>query len=78
MFLENSRAIETFVGDRTIDDVINNNITCFGGLKTYLFLIQQSKLNRASLRAVINGLADLTGQTSQVLEIGATNMAKLT
>jgi hypothetical protein len=35
-------------------------------------------LNRASLRAVINGLADLTGQTAQTLTLGATLMAKLT
>jgi surface protein len=77
-FLYESRNIETFVGDRTIEEVINDNIICFGGLNRYIFLGSQRQLNRASLRAVINGLADLTGQTAQILEILPTNIAKLT
>lgn len=77
-FISESRAIETFVGDRTIEDVISNNITCLGGLKVNLFLGQQRNLNRASLRAIINGLADLTGQSTQTLEMQPVNVAKLT
>ena len=40
--------------------------------------VSQSPLDKASLLAIINGLADLTGKTQQTLTLGATNMAKLT
>ena len=40
--------------------------------------VNQSPLDKASLLAIINGLADLTGKTQQTLTLGATNMAKLT
>ena len=40
--------------------------------------VSQSPLDKASLLAIINGLADLTGKTQQTLTLGATNKAKLT
>ena len=40
--------------------------------------VNQSPLDKASLLAIINGLADLTGKTQQTLALGNTNMAKLT
>ena len=40
--------------------------------------VSQSPLDKASLLAIINGLADLTGKTQQTLALGATNKAKLT
>ena len=51
--------------------------SAFGGTKVALS-VSQSPLDKASLLAVINGIADLTGNTQQTLELGATNKAKLT
>ena len=39
--------------------------------------VSQSPLDKASLLAIINGLADLTGKTQQTLTLGSTNKAKL-
>lgn len=72
------RAIKNLIGGKTIDYVLENNIRCLNGLKTSISFEQSTNLDRASLRALINGLADLTGQTTQTLTIGATLMAKLT
>lgn len=73
----NCNSLQSIIGNRTIDDVLENNISALNGLKVALSL-NTTILDRASLRAVINGLADLTGQTAQTLEIGATLIAKLT
>lgn len=70
-------SLQSLIGNRTIEDVLENNITALNGLKVYLNL-KQTILDRASLRAVINGLADLTGQTAQTIAIDATLIAKLT
>ena len=40
--------------------------------------VNKSPLDKASLLAIINGLADLRGKTQQTLTLGATNRAKLT
>lgn len=72
---------KTIVGDYTINDVIEKDLKVFDGLKISLNMTTVSppnNLNRASLRALINGLADLTGQTAQTLTIGETLIAKLT
>lgn len=74
--------LTTCVGDYTIDEVIENNISTLIGLKVSFTIAggwhYPTMLNRASLRAIINGLADLTGQTAQTLTLGATLTAKLT
>ena len=70
--------MRSIIGDETIDSVLANNTTALKGLKVGLCLYSYTNLDRASLRAVINGLADLTGQTSQTLTLGATLMTKLT
>ena len=49
----------------------------FSGLNVAL-VINQTQLDRASLRAVINGLADRPGQTQLTLTLGNTLKAKLT
>ena len=71
------RKLTTLIGGRTIDEVISNNISTFNGLKINISL-DSTILDRASLRALINGLADLTGSTSQKLTLGSTLIAKLT
>lgn len=40
--------------------------------------VSNSPLDKASLLAIINGLADLTGKTQQILTVGDSNKAKLT
>ena len=70
--------IPTYVGGRTIDEVISNNITIFNGLKVGSNHMMSNSADRASLRALINGLADLTGSTSQTLNLGSTLTTKLT
>lgn len=69
----------SLVGDYTIDEVISNNITIFNGYKNSISCFSSSNnINRASLRALINGLADLSDTTTQTLTLGATLRAKLT
>jgi surface protein len=74
---ENCKQLQTLIGNRTIEDVIANNISALNGLKVALELYL-TILDRASLRAVINGLADLTGQTTQTLRLGGALIAKIT
>lgn len=73
-----NRKLETLVGNYTIDDVINNNLTILDGLKINVSANASSLLDRASLRALINGLADLSDTTTQTLTLGAKLKAKLT
>lgn len=69
--------LTSLIGNRTIEEVISNNIGALNGLKISISLVYIN-IDRASLRAVINGLADLTGQTTQTLTLGETLLAKLT
>lgn len=69
--------LQSVIGNRTIDDVLANDIRVLNGLKLSLNVID-TILDRASLRAIINGLADLTGSDTQTLTLGETLIAKLT
>lgn len=69
--------LHSLVGDYTIDEVISNNITIFNGYKKSISCFTGSdNINRASLRALINGLAEV--ETTQTLTLGVTLRAKLT
>lgn len=68
MFYNNDN-LTTFVGDNTLEDVINKNIKVLDGFRISTNNWQISSINRASLRALINGLADLTGETPQTLSL---------
>ena len=70
--------LESLIGGETIENVLNSNITALKNLKISLHLADNKKLDRASLRAVINGLADLTGSDTKTLTLGKTLIAKLT
>ena len=71
--------LETIVGDYSLNDVISNEISVLNGCKVGApNMFQNTLLNTASLRAIINGIADLTGKPSQTLSLGETLMAKLT
>ena len=54
------------------------NLGGFVGLKASLVLSYSSLITHQSLLNVIDGLADMTGQSQKTLLIGATNLAKLT
>jgi surface protein len=73
----NTTSLETLIGYKSIDEVLEGLLSCMNNLKIGIDL-SYTQLDRASLRALINGLADLTGQTAQTLTLGATLMAKLT
>ena len=79
-FIANCYELTTLIGGATIEEVLANNISCMNGLKVSLVLVsnqnQRTKLDRASLRALINGLAEV--ETTQTLTLGATLRAKLT
>lgn len=70
-------SLKSIVRNLTIEQVLNYNISALSGLRQSISLMD-TQLDRASLRALINGLADLTGQTAQTLTLGATLIAKLT
>lgn len=62
-----------------IGGVVGDNYVVLKGLKVKLFLgAIGTALDRSSLRAVINGLADLTNEESNTLTLGTTLKAKLT
>lgn len=73
-----TRKLVTLIGGETIENVLANGTTAMKDLKVGLTIAAFPEIDRASLRAIINGLADLTGQTAQPLTLGATLMAKLT
>lgn len=75
---QSTRKLVTLVGGETIENVLANGTTAMKDLKVGLVIAAFPEIDRASLRALINGLADLTGQTAQTLTLGATLMAKLT
>lgn len=70
-------SLETLIWYKTIEEVLENNISCLNGLAVGLD-VSTTVLDRASLRALINGLADLTDTTTQTLSLGNTLRAKLT
>ena len=59
--------LKTIVGDRTINDVINNNVKVFENIDFNLDCSQVTPLNRPSLRAIINGLSDRSNTTTLTL-----------
>lgn len=72
------RKLSSIVGGISIDEIINKSISALKNAKVSFAFTNGPIFDRASLRAVINGLADLTGQTAQTLTLGATLLAKLT
>lgn len=78
----NCGSLTSIVGNRTYDDVVANNITCMSGyIPHYEPYFYQTILDHASLRALINGLADVNNMPAEsrpTLNLGTTLMAKLT
>lgn len=69
-------SITSIVGGRTEEEVKHNNISVLNGIKTKIYL--DGVLDRASLLALINGIADLTNEPRQVFEIRSNNIKQLT
>lgn len=60
--------VKSLVGGESLESVIANNTTIFKGLKVGYKMSNAIFIeDRASLRALINGLADLTGQATQTI-----------
>ena len=70
--------IPNYVGGRTIDEVIEDNITILNGLNVSVSYLMSNSADRASLRALINGLYDLSSTYSKTLYLGNSLKAKLT
>lgn len=70
--------LHTLIGEHTLSEVENGSIVAFKGLCVSLNLSANPNLERASLLALIKGLKDLSGATSQTLTLGATLIGKLT
>ena len=78
-YFSNGSNINTYVGGRTIDEVISGNIGILNGLNVSVSSsLLSTYADRASLRALINGVADRTGQSSLSMSLGDTLKAKLT
>lgn len=79
--------ISNLVGGKTLDEVITNNIGILNGVKVSLTInggtigrdsFLPDVIDSASIRALMNGIADLTGQTSKIIRLSNTVKAKLT
>lgn len=75
---DNNLGIKNIINGEDINYVLSNNTTALEGIDVSVGFTHNTSIDRASLRAIINGLADLTGQTAQTLTLGATLIAKLT
>jgi hypothetical protein len=70
--------LKSFIGNKTIADVLRDNIKAFTNAKIAISIGKSNAIERPSLRALINGIADLTGQDTKTITLGNTLMAKLT
>ena len=76
MFNNYHTAFNSLVGDTSLEEVVNNNLSILIGLKISLDLVID--VNKQSLIALFNGVADLSGKESKTLKLGSANFAKLT
>lgn len=67
----------TVVGDATYEEVIATDTYVCRNINSSQNINYMTSLNQASLRALINGLADRTGQSSLTLTLGSTLRNKL-
>lgn len=76
MFFNIAR-LRSIIGSHTLEEVESETVTALRGLKVSL-KIESSVLERASILALLKGLADLTGGTSQTITLHAIAKARLT
>lgn len=70
----------SLVGYKTLEFVKENNICVFDGLNVNISFFNNLHISfrKSTLIALLNGLADRTGQSTLTMDMGATNLAKLT
>lgn len=77
-FLNANPHLVSLIGSHTLDEVLSGDIAVCVWLSINLTITNCPELERASLRAIINGVADRTGAQARTLTIGADLQAKLT
>lgn len=74
--------LKTWIGGRTIEEVLSSDIKAFKNLKLNFITTDgannTNSIDRASLRAAINGFADLSDTDSKTFGISQINFDKLT
>lgn len=80
-FMKGCSLLETIVGDYSLNDVISNEISVLKGCKVWAtYMFENTPLNTASLRAIVNGIADVTDKPAAsrpTLNLGSASIAKL-
>ena len=73
-------SLQSIIGNRTIEEVIADNIATMIGLSATagVNFALSPNLDRASMRAIINGVADMTGKTALRMAFHANAKARLT
>ena len=74
----NCSNLTTIIGNHTLEEVQAGTIKALKGTKVSLNLSYSQLLERASILAVFNGLADLTGNTKETISLHGTAKARLT
>ena len=74
----NCNNLTTIIGNHTLEEVQAGTVKAMRGLKVSISFSSSPNLERASILAVFNGLADLTGNTKQTISLHATAKARLT
>ena len=69
-------SLQSIIGNRTLEQVLSQNIKAFSGLAIGISLSDNKKLDKASLIALINGLAVVS--ETQILTLGSTLIGQLT
>lgn len=79
-FSSHCDSLQSIIGNRTIEEVIADNIATMIGLSASagVNFASSPNLDRASMRAIINGVADMTGKTALKMAFHANAKARLT
>lgn len=79
-FSSSCDSLQSIIGNRTIEEVIADNIATMIGLSAPagVNFANSPNLDRASMRAIINGVADMTGKTTLRMAFHANAKARLT
>ena len=71
-------SLTSIIGTHTLEEVQAGTVKAMIGLKVSLSLSSSPNLERASILALFYGLADLTGNTKQTIQLHSTAKARLT
>ena len=71
-------SLTSIIGTHTLEEVQAGTVKAMRGLKYSINFSYSSNLERASILALFNGLADLTGKTKETISLHVTAKARLT